>query len=73
MKRMHWAGWLSTALLFGATFQLSATPVIFNTALLPVSKGEGVVRVQAKYLSATDDPSSMNRELTVKALPVVGV
>jgi len=46
-------------------------PVTFNTAL-PVSKGEGVVRVQAKYLSATGDPGSMNRELTVKALPIVG-
>lgn len=68
MRQMFLLG----SLLFSATFQLSAAPVTFNTAL-PVSKGEGVMRVQAKYLSATDDPSSMNRELTVKALPVVGV
>ncbi|MCF6324011.1 MAG: transporter [Gammaproteobacteria bacterium] len=64
--------WLCGLLLFSGAFQLSAAPVTFNTAL-PVSKGEGVVRVQAKYLSASDDPGSMNRELTVKALPVVGV
>lgn len=72
MRRTHWAGWLCGPLLFSTTFQLSAAPVTFNTAL-PVSKGEGVVRVQAKYLSATDDPSAMNRELIVKALPIVGV
>lgn len=67
-----WVKRLCGLLSFCATFQLSAAPVTFNTAL-PVSKGEAVVRVQAKYLSATDDPSPMNRELTVKALPIVGV
>ncbi len=63
---------MACGVLFVASFQLAAAPVTFNTAL-PVSKGEGVVRVQAKYLSATDDPGPMNRDLTVKALPVVGV
>jgi len=72
MRQVNWLGYLCGPLIFCATFQLSAAPVTFNTAL-PVSKGEGVVRVQAKYLSATGDPSSMNRELTVKALPIVGV
>jgi hypothetical protein len=72
MRQTFLAGCLCGPLFFSATFQLSAAPVTFNTAL-PVSKGEGVVRMQAKYLSATDGPSSMNRELTVKALPVVGV
>ncbi len=72
MRQTFLAGCLCAPLLFSATFQLSAAPVTFNTAL-PVSKGEGVVRVQAKYLSATDDPGPMSRELTVKALPIVGV
>ncbi|NOZ51616.1 MAG: transporter [Gammaproteobacteria bacterium] len=58
------------SLLFSASFQLCAAPVTFNTAL-PVSRGEGVVRVQVKYLSATTDPGDMNRALTVKALPLV--
>ena len=72
MRRVHWPGWLCGPLIFCATFKLSAAPVTFNTAL-PISKGEGVVRVQAKYLSATDDPGPTNRELGVKALPIVGV
>ncbi len=72
MRQANWLGYLCGPLIFCATFQLSAAPVTFNTAL-PVSEGEGVVRVQAKYLSATGDLSSMNRELTVKALPIVGV
>ncbi|MBV1928153.1 MAG: transporter [Gammaproteobacteria bacterium] len=72
MRPSHRLGWWCSQFLFGATFQLSAAPITFNSAL-PVSKGEGVVRVQAKYLSATDDPGPMNRELTVKALPIVGV
>ncbi len=65
------SSWLCASFFFSVTFQLSAAPVTFNTAL-PVSKSEGIVRVQAKYLRATNDPSPMNRELTVKALPVVG-
>jgi len=71
LRQAHWAGGLCGLFLFSATLQLSAAPITFNTAL-PVSKGEGVVRVQAKYLSATGDPGSMNRELTVKALPIAG-
>ena len=49
-----------------------AAPIIFNTAL-PVAKGERIFRVQAKYLRSTDDPSTLDRELTVRALPMVGV
>ena len=61
MRQTFLAGCLCAPLLFCATFPLSAAPVTFNTAL-SVSKGESVVRVQAKYLSATDDPGPMNRE-----------
>ena len=49
-----------------------AAPITFNTAL-PVAKGEGIFRVQTKYLQSTDDPSTLDRELTVRALPMVGV
>jgi len=47
-----------------------AAPVTFNTAL-PVSQGEALLRVQAKYLSATDDPGPLDRQLTVKTVPLV--
>jgi len=48
-----------------------AAPVTFNTAL-PVSQGEALLRLQAKYLRATDDPGPMDRKLTVTAVPLVG-
>lgn len=48
-----------------------AAPITFNTAL-PVSQGEGLMRVQVKHLRATDDPGPAGRELTVTAVPVVG-
>ena len=49
-----------------------AAPITFSTAL-PVPKGEGIVRIQSRYLRSTDDPSSLDRELDVFAFPVVGV
>ena len=47
-----------------------AAPITFNTAL-PVSQGEALLRVQAKYLRATDDPGPLDRKLAVKAVPLV--
>ncbi len=43
-----------------------------NTAL-PVSAGEGIIRVQSKLIRSTGDPSEMDRELRVLAFPLVGV
>lgn len=52
--------------------EISAAPITFNTAL-PVAKGETVVRIQTKLLRSTDDPSGAGRDLTVWALPLVGL
>ncbi len=49
-----------------------AAPITFNTAL-PVAKGEGILRVQSKYIRSTDDPSPLDRKLRVWAFPIVGV
>ena len=51
---------------------VSAGPITFNTAL-PVTRGEGILRVQSKFLRSTDDPGLLNRELRVRTVPVVGV
>lgn len=45
-------------------------PITFNTAL-PVTKGEGIFRAQAKYSLSTGDPTSRDRELTVWSVPLV--
>ncbi|HBG45689.1 MAG TPA: transporter [Deltaproteobacteria bacterium] len=45
-------------------------PITFNTAL-PVSKGEGIFRAQAKYSLSTGDPASRGRELAVWSVPLV--
>ena len=60
---------IQTFLMSTFTF---AAPITFNTAL-PVAKGEGIFRIQTKYIQSTDDPSTLDRELTVWAFPVVGV
>ncbi len=67
------AWWLLATLLLtnGMAANVIAAPVTFNTAL-PVSQGEVLMRVQAKYLRATNDPGPMDRKLTVTAVPLVG-
>lgn len=52
------------------SFEALAGPITFNTAL-PVHEGEVIVRGQGKLRYSTDDPSPMNRELTVWAAPTV--
>ena len=58
-----------TASLVSPVFGAAIT---FSTAL-PVGKGEGVVRLQAKSLRSTGDPAPTDRELSVLAFPLVGV
>ncbi len=58
-----------TFTMFASIF---AAPITFNTAL-PVAKGEGIFRIQTKYIRSTDDSGPLDRELNVWALPVVGV
>ena len=45
-------------------------PITFNTAL-PVADGRGVFRVQSKFIRSAQDPGTQDRELTVRALPLV--
>lgn len=49
---------------------LGAGPITFNTAL-PVAQGELILREQVQVLRSTDDPSAMNRDLRVLAVPSV--
>ncbi|MFQ5668081.1 MAG: transporter, partial [Candidatus Binatia bacterium] len=49
-----------------------AGPITTNTAL-PVFKGEFIFRGQAKLIRSSGDPSPMDRDLTVWAVPSVGV
>jgi hypothetical protein len=62
---------VSLLLLAGFAGPLAAAPITFNTAL-PVAKGESVLRVQARYVSSTDDPGPLDRNLRVWAFPLVG-
>lgn len=49
-----------------------AAPITFNTAL-PVTWGEWILRLQAKGFDFASDPAELNRDLSVQALPLVGV
>ncbi len=52
------------------TSSAEAAPINSNVAL-PVRKGGFVFRSQVKWLRATDDPTSLNREVNVVAIPNV--
>lgn len=69
-RRPRWPLALLILAVCGVPRVLVAAPVTFNTAL-PVSQGEALLRGQAKYLRATDDPGPLDRKLTVKAVPLV--
>jgi hypothetical protein len=60
------AGAIPLVLILGTS--VAAGPITFLTAL-PVSKGDAILRGQAEVVRATDDPSPMDRELTVLAAP----
>ena len=63
---------LSVAVLGVAARPGFAASITFSTAL-PVSKGQGIVRVQSKLLEFRQDSSPLDRDLTVRVVPVVGV
>lgn len=68
-------GWIPVAVLLAGSLLLNvefalAGPITFNTAL-PVSDGEFILREQVQILRSTDDPSPMNRDLRVLAVPSV--
>ena len=63
--------WTASLVLAGVLVSASraeAGPITFNTAL-PVHANELILREQVIWLRATDDPSPMNRNLNVIAVP----
>lgn len=70
--RLLLLGVVLVLMIGGNLSHVFAGPITFNTAL-PVSKGQGIFRVQSKYIRSTEDPGPMNRELKVWSLPVIGV
>ena len=44
--------------------------ITMNTAL-PITEGHTIIRTQTKFIRSTGDPSPMNRNLVVQAVPVV--
>ncbi len=50
--------------------RVMASPITFLTAL-PVAEHQGVLRVQYLRVRGTDDPTPLNRKLTVDAVPIV--
>ncbi len=65
--------WTAALVLAGVllwTSRAAAGPITFNTAL-PVHANELILREQVIWLRATDDPSPMNRNLNVIAVPTV--
>lgn len=65
------SAFLVAGLVLAATPAIAA-PITFNTAL-PVTWGEWILRLQAKGFDFASDPTGLNRDLSVQALPLVGV
>ena len=63
---------LSVGLLAAASEPAFPASITFSTAL-PVTQGEGILRIQWKYFDFGDDSSPQARNLSVQAVPVVGV
>lgn len=61
----------ASALLAGAPPAARAAPITFNTALA-VAEGEGILRIQGRYLAFSDPPAPA-RDLRVQAVPLVAV
>ncbi len=71
---MRWvvASILSFGVLVASARPVFAASITFNTAL-PVTKGQGIVRIQWKAVEFGEDSSPLDRDLTVRVAPVVGV
>ncbi len=68
LKTFRVAG-VAPILFLSSTLAL-AGPITFNTAL-PVAKRDGILRVQYFRFQATDDPTALNRNVSVNAVPIV--
>jgi len=56
--------------LFSFAEGAAAGPITFNSAL-PISEGVGILRSQIKLVRKTGDASTLNRDVTVTAVPLV--
>ncbi|MFV2082434.1 MAG: transporter [bacterium] len=65
-------GIFATSLLLTIAFAQTGfpAPITFSTAL-PVADGQGIFRIQSKLIRSTQDPGTQDREVTVRALPLV--
>jgi len=63
---------LMVAIWMLAAQATDAAPITFNTAL-PVTVGQGIFRLQWKNLAFGDDAAALDRDLSVQAIPLVGV
>ena len=66
----RWGAILLAAVVL--TARPSPGQITTNTAL-PVARGQGIVRLQAKFLRSTGDATAADRDVRVLAFPVVGV
>ena len=64
---------LWNVLILGVTLLPTARAQITTNTALPVARGVGIFRIQAKVLRSSGDSSGMNRELTVLVFPAVFV
>jgi len=60
------------SMLIGGLAVPALGQITMNTAL-PVTEGNTIIRMQTKFIRSTGDPSSMNRDLIVQAVPLVAV
>lgn len=60
---------LLTACLVGLAPSMVMAQGINTHVALPVAQGEGIWRAQLRYMRATDDPSSLDRELRALVAP----
>ncbi len=69
MEMNHTLKRLSSLVIGLLIFQkVQAGPITFNTAL-PVAKSQGIFRGQYVFFRATGDPTSLDRNVTVHAVP----
>ncbi|MCH7666883.1 MAG: hypothetical protein IH936_13265 [Acidobacteria bacterium] len=71
MRKLLLAAILSTGMLAAASEPAFPASITFNTAL-PVTEGEGILRIQSKYFDFGDDSSPLDRDLSVWAVRAGG-
>ncbi|MCH8123494.1 MAG: transporter [Bacteroidetes bacterium] len=68
---VRWALWVVFIQGIALVLAVPASAQITTNTALPVAKGVGIFRIQAKVLRSSGDESAMNRKLTVLLFPAV--